>query len=115
MIRGPLIFAASMLFASIMANAQMVSNTTIQNDPAREALCAKRANVKPVPFLIDQNYVNAMRSAHPDTTFIADDGIIPELIQCRVNDRTGVYEVDTLSLDEDSYWHLVRPDQFTPG
>ena len=75
MIRGLLVFAGSMVFASIVANGQMVSNSGIQNDPAKEALCAKRANAKPVAFLIDQNYVNSTRAAHPDTTFIAEDGI----------------------------------------
>jgi hypothetical protein len=115
MIRGLLVFAGSMVFASMIANGQMVQNSAIQNDPAREALCAKRAKVKTVPFLIDQNYVNMIRAAHPDTTFIAEDGIIPELIECRVNEQTGVYEEDSLSSEENSYWHLVRPEQFAPG
>jgi hypothetical protein len=43
MIRGLLVFASSMVFASMVANGQMVSNSRIQNDPAKEALCAKRA------------------------------------------------------------------------
>lgn len=115
MIRGLLVFAVSVAFASMIANGQMVSNSTIQNDPAAEALCAKRSKVKPVPFLIDQDYVNRTRAAHPDTTFIAEDGIIPELIECRVNDATGVYEADSLSSEDTSYWHLVRPEQFAPG
>jgi hypothetical protein len=116
MIRGLLIFAGSMVFASMAANGQMVSNSTIQNDPAKEALCAKRANVKkPVPFLIDQEYVNRTRGAHPDTTFIAEDGIIPELIECRVSEDGGVYELDSLSSEENRYWHLVRPEQFAAG
>jgi len=116
MIRGLLVFSGSLVFASMLANGQMVSSNTIQNDPAKEALCAKRANVKtPVPFLIDQSYVNGIRAAHPDTTFIADDGIIPELIECRVNRETGVYELDSLSSEENRYWHLVRPEQGAPG
>lgn len=116
MIRGLLVFAGSMVFASMIANGQMVSNSAIQNDPAKEALCAKRAKVKkPVPFLIDQNYVNITRAAHPDTTFIAEDGIIPELLECRVNERTGVHEVDSLSSEENPSWHLVRPEPFAPG
>jgi hypothetical protein len=117
MIQRLLVFAGSMVFASMIANGQMVSNSAIQNDPAKEALCAKRAQVKkPVPFLIDKNYVNSTRTAHPDTTFIAEDGIIPELIECRVNERTGVYEMDTLTSQENpSPWHLVRPEQFAPG
>jgi hypothetical protein len=116
MFRGLLVFAGSMVFASMVVNGQMISNSTIQNDPAKEALCTKRAKVKkPVPFLIDQNYVNSIRAAHPDTTFIAEDGIIPELIECRVNEATGVYELDSLSSEESLYWHLVRPEQFAPG
>jgi hypothetical protein len=116
MIRELLVFAGSMIFASMVANGQMVSNSAVQNDPAKEALCAKRAKVKKlVPFLIDQNYVNSTRATHPDITFIAEDGIIPELIECHVSDRTGVYEVDSLSSEENSYWHLVRPEPFAPG
>lgn len=116
MIRGLLGFAGSMVFASMIANGQMVSNSAIQNDPAKEALCAKRAQVRqPVPFLIDQNYVNLTRAAHPDTTFIAEDGIIPELIECRVNETTGVYELDSMSSEVNPFWHLVRPEQFSPG
>jgi hypothetical protein len=105
-----------MVFASMVANGQMVSRSAIQNDPAKEALCAKRAKVKkPVPFLIDQNYVDRTRAAHPDATFIAVDGIIPELIECRVNEKTGVFGLGSLSPEESPYWHLVRPEQFAPG
>jgi hypothetical protein len=115
MIRRLLVIAGSMVLASMVAGGQMVQNSAIQNDPAKEALCVKRAKAKPVPFLIDQNYVNSVRAAHPDTTFVAEDGIIPELIECRVNERTGVYELDSLSSEENSYWHLVRPEPFAPG
>jgi hypothetical protein len=116
MIPGLHVFAGSVVFASMVANCQMVSNSAIQNDPAKEALCAKRANVKkPAPFLIDQNYVNSTRAAHPDTTFIAEDGMIPELIECRVNERTGVYEVDSMASEKNPYWQLVRPEGFVPG
>jgi hypothetical protein len=115
MIRG-LLFAGSIVFASMLANAQMVPSSSIQNDPAKEALCAKRANVKkPVPFLIDQTYVTLVRAAHPDTTFIAEDGIVPELVECRVSQQTGAYELDSLTSDENHYWHLIRPEQFSPG
>jgi hypothetical protein len=116
MIRSLFVCVASMVFASMIANGQMVSNSAIQNDPAKEALCAKRASVKKqVPFLIDQDYVNRTRAAHPDTTFIAEDGIVPELIECRVNEATGVFELDSLSSEENPYWRLVRPEQFAPG
>ena len=115
MIRGLLVLAGSMVFASMVANGQMVSNSAIQNDPAREALCTKRAKVKPVPFLIDQKYVNRIRVAHPEATFVAGDGIVPELVECRVNEETGVYELDSLSSQENPAWHMVRPEQFEPG
>jgi hypothetical protein len=115
MIRGLLLFAGTIVFASMAAKGQMVSNSAIQNDPAKEALCAKRANVKPVPFVIDQNYVYLVRAAYPDTTFIAADGIIPELIECRVSQDTGLYELNSLSFEEKPYWSLVRPEGFAPG
>lgn len=116
MIRGLLIFASSMFFASMVANGQMVPNSAIQNDPAKETLCAKRAGVKKtVPFVIDQDYVTKARTAHPDATFIAQDGIIPELIQCRVKEDTGLFELASQSFQEDPFWHPVRPDQFSPG
>jgi hypothetical protein len=94
----------------------MVSNSAIQNDPAKEQLCAERAKVTPVPFEIDQTYVADTRAHHPDTTFIAKDGINPELIECRLREETGRYEADT-RIPEQSYvfWHLPRPQQFTPG
>jgi hypothetical protein len=116
MTRDLLVVAGSIVLTSMIAMGQMVSNGTIQNDPAKETLCAQRARVKkPVPFLIDQNYVNMSRAAHPDATFIAEDGILPELIECRVNEGTGVFELASLSSQENSYWHLVRPEQFAPG
>jgi hypothetical protein len=117
--RGLLVFSGTVVFASMIlngiANGQMVSSSAIQNDPGKEALCAKRARVKPVAFMVDQNYVNLIKAAHPDTTFIAEDGTTPELVECRVNERTGVFEVDSLSYEDDAYWHLVRPDPFVPG
>jgi hypothetical protein len=120
MIRRLLVFAGPTVFASMfingIANGQMVSSSAIQNDPAKEALCQRRAGVKAVPFLIDQDYVNRSRAAHPDATFIAEDGVIPELIECRVNEQTGVFEAASLTSEEDpSPWHLVRPEQFAPG
>ena len=115
MIRSLLVFAGSMIFASMIANGQMVSNSAIQNDPAKETLCAKRARVKQVPFVIDQDYVNRTRAAHPDATFLAEDGIIPELVECRVSEKSGVFELVSLSSEQNPYWHLVRPEQFAPG
>jgi hypothetical protein len=116
MIRTFLVFAGSMVLASMAANGQMVSSSAVQNDPAKESLCAKRAGVKKtVPFVIEQSYVDGVRAAHPETTFIAEDGVIPELIECRVSASTGVYELDTLSPEQDRLWHLARPEGFEPG
>ena len=120
MTRTALIFLCSLAFASAAASGQMVSSSAIQNDPAKESLCAKRAGVKPVPFFIDQKYVDYVRTLHPDTTFIAADGVIPELIECRVSESTGLYDPDAMSsevqmMSEQSYWHLARPQEATPS
>jgi len=98
----------------------MVSNSAIQNDPAKESLCARTSGVKPVPFFIDQKYVDYIRALHPDTTFIAADGVIPELIECRVSETTGKYEPDAVSsevqmMSEQSYWRLARPQEYAPS
>ncbi len=108
------IFTGALVSASAAAHGQMVSNSAIQNDPAKEQLCVQRAKVKTVPFLIDQNYVDRTRALLPDTTFIAEDGIFPELIECRLRYSTGRFEPDSRS-PEQSYWRLPRPPQFTPG
>jgi hypothetical protein len=114
--RAQLVFVSSFILVPASAHGQMVSNSTIQNDPSTEKLCADRARVKPVPFLIDSAYVASVRALHPDTTFIAADGIIPELIECRVNESTGKYEPDALdSMTLSSYWSLPHPQQFTPA
>jgi hypothetical protein len=92
----------------------MVLNTSIGNEPAKENLCALRAKVKPVPFLIDARYVARARSLHPDATFIATDGMSPQLIECYLREGTGKFEPDSFS-PEQGYWHLPRPKQFEPG
>jgi hypothetical protein len=120
MTRTAFIFLCSMVSLSAAASGQMVSNSAIQNDSAKESLCAKRANVKPVPFFIDQKYVDYVRSIHPDTTFIAADGVVPEMIECRVSESSGKYETDAMSsevqmMSEQSYWHLARPQEYAPS
>jgi hypothetical protein len=70
-----------MLFSKI-ATGQMVRNDSIGNDPAKERLCTLRAKSiqgtsKTVPFEIDSGYVARSRATHPDTTFIAIDGMSP--------------------------------------
>jgi hypothetical protein len=120
MTRAALIFFCSLAFVSTVASSQMVSNSAIQNDPAKETLCAQRSGVTPAPFFIDQKYVDNVRGLHPDTTFIAVDGVVPELIECRVSESTGQYEPDAMSsevqmMSEQSYWHLARPQEYSPS
>jgi hypothetical protein len=120
MTRAALGFLYSLACVSTLASGQMVSNSAIQNDSAKESLCAERAKVKPVPFFIDQKYVDYIRAIHPDTTFIAADGVIPELIECRLSESTGKYEPDAMSsevqmMSEQSYWHLARPQEYAPS
>jgi hypothetical protein len=114
MTRSSCLFTCFLVFGSVVAHGQMVSNSTIQNDPSKETLCAQRAKVKPVPFVIDRGYVESTRALHPDTTFIAEDGVFRELIECRLRESTGRYEPDS-RVPEQTYWHLPRPQQFAPG
>jgi hypothetical protein len=109
-----LIIAAVVLLSPSIAKAQMVRNEAIGNDPTKELLCASRAGGKTVPFEIDSSYVARARSSHPDITFIAIDGISPQLIECYLREGTGRYEPATSS-PEQSYWHLIKPKQFEPG
>jgi len=96
----------------------MVGNDSIGNDPAKEKLCASRVSKthpgKRVPFEIDSRYVVSARSFHPDTTFIAIDGMSPQLVECFLREGTGRYEPDSYS-PEQGFWHLIRPKQFEPG
>ena len=80
-----------------LAPGQMVLNDAISNDPAKEGLCALRAKhalgtFDAVPFEIDSGYVARMRSLNPDATFVAMDGITPQLVECYLSPRTGRYE-----------------------
>jgi hypothetical protein len=112
----PFFICALLVSVAAVTNGQMVSNSAIHNDPAKEQLCAQRARVTPVPFLIDQNYVDSTRALHPDTTFIAVDGINPQLIECRLSEETGKYEPASRTPEFSyTFWHLPRPQQFTPG
>lgn len=105
------LFAACLLPA--VCGAQMVPSDSIGNDPTKEKLCAERAKMgKPVPFMIDQRYVNSARSSNPDATFIAvDDG---QLIQCHLLAGSGKYGPASYS-PEQRFWQLVKPEQFKPG
>ncbi|WYX25746.1 hypothetical protein WJ969_08655 [Achromobacter xylosoxidans] len=77
-------------------------------------LCASRANGKTVPFEIDSRYLKSARSFNPDATFIAIDGISPQLVECHLRKGTGKYEPASYS-PEGNNWRLIRPKQFKPG
>jgi hypothetical protein len=109
-----LLIASCLLFSTSLARAQMVLNNAIGNDPAKEKLCASRAKGKTVAFEIDSRYVASARSLHQDATFIAIDGISPQLVECYLREGTGRFEPDSFS-PEQSYWHLIRPEGFKPG
>ncbi len=115
-----LILICCLLLASGIANAEMVLNNTIGNDPAKEKLCATRAMKtmpgKIVPFEIDSDYVASSREYHKDATFIAiDNGSSPQLVECFLREGTGRFEPDTISPDEQRYWHSIKPKMFEPG
>jgi hypothetical protein len=101
-----------------IATGQMVRSETIGNDPTKEQLCALRAKKtlgaeKKVPFEIDSNYVARSRALNPDATFIAMDGLSPQLVECFLSEGTGRFEAAIFS-PEQWYWHLIKPKQFQP-
>ena len=109
-----LLIVGGLLLTSGVAKAEMVRNDAIGNDPDKEALCASRAKGKPVPFEIDRRYVARARSQHPDITFVAIDGMSPQLVECYLREGTGKYEPASLSPQQD-FWQLIKPPQFKPG
>lgn len=104
----------NILFTSCLANAEMVSNDLIGNDPAKERLCISRANGKPIPFEISSRHLEISRQDHPDATFIATAGISVQLVECRLNPGTGKFGPVSMS-PEQSYWHPIKPKGFEPG
>jgi hypothetical protein len=107
-------FFCGLLLLAGTATAQMVRNDTIGNDPAKERLCEQRAKGKTVPFEIDSRYVARAREFNPDATFIAIDGMSPQLVECYLREGTGRYEPATSS-PEQGFWHVIKPKQFEPG
>src|ERR1700692_661208 len=109
--RWLLTFGGLFLFSSF-ARAEMTLSSSIGNDPAKETLCASRANStipgKMVPFEIDSRYVASARARHPDVTLIAIDGISPQLVECYLREGTGRYEPVSFS-PEQGYWHTIKP------
>jgi hypothetical protein len=107
-----LLVLGGLLSFSSLARAEMIPSSSIGNDPAKEKLCATRANStlsgKAIPFEIDSRYVASARSHHPDITFIAVDGISPQLVECYLREGTGRYEPASFS-PEQSYWRTIKP------
>jgi hypothetical protein len=108
------LFLSVLILFSCAAKAEMVRSDAIGNNPAKEKLCASRAKGKTVPFEIDSKYVERARSFNPDVTFVAVDGISPQLVECYLRQGTGKFEPASFS-PEKGYWHLIRPQQFKPG
>lgn len=109
-----LLVVSCLLLSTGVARAQMVPNGSIGNDPDKEKLCASREKGETAPFEIDSGYLATSRSFHPDATFIAIDGLTPELVECYLREDTGRYEPASFT-SELSYWHLVGPKRFEPG
>jgi hypothetical protein len=88
----------------------MVSSNSLGNDPEKERLCASRVGLpgKIVPFEIDARYVASAKARHHDVTFIAVDGISPQLVECYLREGTGKYE-PALYSPEQAYWHTLKP------
>jgi hypothetical protein len=105
---------ALFLLSGTVRRGQIVSNSSIGNDPVKEKLCRSRTKGKIVPFEIDQLYVSNARSLHPDATFVAVDGPSPQLVECYLQEGSGRFEPDSYS-PEQKFWHLIRPLQFKPG
>lgn len=100
---------------------QLVPNSTINQDPAKEQLCIQRlgsqlGKVKPVPFLISPRYVELSRQNTPDSVFVAvDDGISPQLVECALSQGTGRFQPIAYSPEGNWYWSAIKPPQFSPG
>ncbi len=110
-----LFIAGGLSLISAVARAEMISSSSIANDPAKVTLCAARAHStilgQIVPFQIDSHYVAEARSQHPDTTFIAIDGISPQLVECYLREGTGRYEPASFS-PEQGFWHAIKSEGF---
>lgn len=109
-----LLAISSLLFVSFHANAEMILNSAIGNDPEKEKVCIARATGKPLPFEIDSRYLETRRKEHPDATFIATDGYSVQLVECRLNAGTGKFGPIVMS-PEQSYWRPIKPKGFEPG
>lgn len=112
--KARIIVSLCLMALSPLAKAEMVRSDSIGNDSERVKICAARAKGKPVPFEIDSEYVKRARALHPEVTFVAIDGISPQLVECQLREGTGKFEPNSFS-PEQGYWRLPRPKQFEPS
>ncbi|TWO71447.1 hypothetical protein FN976_11060 [Caenimonas sedimenti] len=85
--------------------AEMVPGDRVGNDLEKEKLCLSRAKGKAAAFEIDSKYVAAARARHPDVTFVAIDGMSPQLVECYLREGTGRYEPASSSPAQ-AFWRL---------
>jgi len=111
------------IIASATDSGQMVSSTSIVNNPDKEKLCISRIQDlqakagfpkgKIVPFLIDSGRAAWIRQQDPDEILVAiDDGeSIAKLITCSLNSKTGQYGPTSIENASSivKWWQPIRP------
>ena len=117
------LLTSSSMIVSATDSGQMVSSTSIVNNPDKEKLCISRiqdlqANAgfpkgKIVPFLIDSGRAAWIRQQDPDEILVAiDDGeSIVKLITCSLNSKTGQYGPTSIETASSivKWWQPIRP------
>jgi hypothetical protein len=109
-----IIIISFLLFTFGYSNAEMVLNSEIGNDPAKEKLCASRVKSggKMYPFMIDSDFVARVRAVYPDVTFISMRG---QLYQCQLIEGTGKYGPGLSMPENSNIWHSIEHKGFEPG
>ena len=111
------------MIASATDSGQMVSSTSIVNNPDKEKLCMSRIQYlqakagfpkgKIVPFLIDSGRAAWIRQQDPDEILVAiDDGeSIVRLVKCSLNPKTGQYGPTSIETASSivKWWQPIRP------
>lgn len=106
------------ILGASQVQAGMISSQELGNDPAKARLCVSRVKMvqgKSVPFFIDSQYVKSARSINPDTTFIAIDGISPQLVECYLRRGTGRYEPASYKPLSKTWRLASTPQKFEPA
>ncbi|NIF50353.1 hypothetical protein F3J28_21605 [Enterobacter sp. Ap-1006] len=107
-----------MLLGISSAHAAMISSDSLGQDPAKVALCKSRSTMakeKSVPFEINANYAKLTLQSEPGTTFVAIDGVSPQLIVCAVRSGTGRFEPGVY-MPQSDIWRLANlPQKYEPG